>query len=303
MAYSPTQFQLTHLLQRLFRRLKTAKVSRATGGSTTTIVDTSLVETLGDANEDDYLNNWTAIITRDAGGLGAAPEGEFARITDYDDAGTLTFATITAAVVSGDSYMYASPEFPLYDMIEVINDALVSLGNIEAVDISLTTAADQTEYALPVALKGNQLLNIEIQGILTNANDNRYVPVPNWEIKSAAPGSTGLLVLPQLQDSRTLKITYLGLHPRVNTYADYISEFIHPELAVAVCAAHALQWYNTQTNGNNQYMKQREDRAWNQLDIAKSMYPISLTPMRVQGFGGWVNTTMSYPGDQWRETQ
>jgi hypothetical protein len=291
MAYSATQFQLTHLLQRVFRRLKVARMSTATGGTATTIVDTKLVDYLGDSNEDDYLNNWTVIVVRDAGGAAADPEGKFERVSDYDDGGTITTATLTTAVAAGDTYMYISPDFPLFDMIEVVNDALISLGNIVAVDTSLTSAANQTEYSLPVALKGNQLLNVEVQGITTDSNDNRYVPVPNWKIVPAAPGSAATLVLPQLTSGYTIRISYLGLHPRVSAYADYISEYIHPEVAVSACVAHALQWYNTQRGGADKFWLQREDRAWNQLDIIKQTYPIVLPAGQVQGFPHWSNDT------------
>lgn len=293
MAYSATAFQLTHLLQRVYRRLKVARTSKATGGSATTIADTKLVKFLGDSNETNYLsedNPFTVIIIRDAGGEGAAPEGEFNIVSAYDPAGTITVPDAwsgSSQVAAGDTYMYVSPDFPLYDMLEVVNDALISLGNIPAVDSSLTTAAAQTEYALPVALKSNRLLNVEVQGILTDANDNRYVQVPNWQVVPAGPGSTGLLVLPQLAEGYLLRLTHLGLHPRVSAYADYISEYIHPEVAVAAVVAHALQWYNTQKGGADKYWLQREDRAWNQLDIAKQTYPISLPVERVQGFPHW----------------
>lgn len=293
MAYSATQFQLTHLLQRMYRRLKVARLSKASGtGSTTTIVDTKLVDYLADSNEDDYLNNWTAIIVKDT--AGAAPEGEFNRISDYDDAGTITLPdALTAATAAGDTYMYISPDFPLYDMLEVVNDALQSLGNVvNAPDTSITTAANQTEYTLPVALTGNTLLDVEIQGILTDANDNRYTPVPHWRVRYAAAGSAGTLVLPQYAAGYLIQITYLGLHARVSAYADYISTFIHPEVATAACVAHALQWYNTQRGGSDKFWLQREDRAWNQLDIAKRTNPIVLPIRRVQGFPHWSNTTV-----------
>jgi hypothetical protein len=287
MAYSATDLQLTHLLQKAYRRLKVARTSTATGGTTTTIVDTKLLDYLGDSNEDDILNSGTAIIVRDAGGAGAAPEGEFSRISDYDDGGTITVSTLTAAVASGDTYMYISPDFPLLDMIEIVNDALVYLGRIPKVYSSLTTAANQTEYTLPVALKGVDLHDIEVQGILTDANDNRYAPIEGWQITPALPGTTGILTVPQFAAGYILRIGYPGLHPRVSTYADYISEYIHPELATCAVAAHALQWYNSQRSGADDYWKQREDRAWNQLDIAKAIYPIKLPLARVPGFPHW----------------
>ena len=296
MAYSASAFQLTHLLQRMYRRLKVARLSQATGGSITTIVDTKLVDYLGDSNEDDYLNNWTAIIVRDAGGAGADPEGKFDRISDYDDAGTITVpSTLTTAVAAGDTYMYISPDFPLYDMIEVVNDALQSehIGNVPVPDTSLTTVDNQTEYTLPSALiTDNALLDVEFQGITTDANNNRYSPIPGWRIVPSGTGGTaGTLVVPQFASGYKLRLTYLGLHPRVNAYSDYISEYIPRPLAVAACVAHALEWYNTQRGGSDKYWLQREDRAWNQLDLAKRMTPVVLPPRRMQGFPHWGNTT------------
>jgi hypothetical protein len=290
MAYSATDLQLTHLLQKTYRRLKVARTSTATGGSTTTIVDTKLPDYLGDSHENDILNGGTAIIVKDSAGAAAAPEGEFSRITDFaatSSDGTITTSTLTAAVASGDTYMYISPDFPLLDMIEIVNDALVFLGRIPKVYSSLSTVANQTEYTLPVALKGVRLTDIEIQGILTDSDDNRYLPISGWKITPALPGSTGLLTVPQFAAGYILRIGYPGLHPRVSVFSDYISEYIHPELATAAVTAQALQWYNSQRSGADDYWKQREDRAWNQLDIAKAAYPIQNIVARVPGFPHW----------------
>lgn len=294
MAYSQTQFQLTHLLQRVYRRLKVARTMIATGGSTTTIVDTNLADYLAESNEDNYLDNWTAIVIRDAGGSGAAPEGEFNRISDFvASTGTITVPAAwsgTSEVASGDRYMIASPDFPLNDMIEIVNDALVSLGNIPVPNTSLTTADNQTEYTLPVALTGSQLLDLEVQGDTDDANDNQYAQITNHQIvPPTAPGATGTLVIPQLGSGYTIRVTYLGLHPRVQDFDDDISSYIHPELAVAVCVAHALQWYNTIRGGTDKYFLSREDRAWNQYEITKQNYPVVIPDRRVQGFPHWTD--------------
>lgn len=297
MTYSASAFQLTHLLQRLYRKLKVARVSKATGGSGTTIADTKLLTYLGDSNEDDYLNEFTVIVVRDAGGSGAAPEGEFNRVSDYDDAGTITVPDAwsgSSQVAAGDTYMYVSPDFPLFDMLEVINDALQSdhIGVLPVPDTSLTTAANQTEYTLPSALiTEDTLLNVEVQGITTDANDNRYYLIPEWKVTpSGTPGTAGTLTIPQLASGYDLRLTHLGLHPKVTTYDAYISEYIHPSLAVAVCAAYALEWYNTQRGGSDKFWLQREDRAWNQLDIAKQRFPVVLPTRQVQGFPHWGGT-------------
>lgn len=290
MAYDANAFQLTHLLQKSYRRLKGTKISIATSGSTTTIVDSKLPEYLADSNEDDILNGGTVIIIKDAGGAGAAPEGEFNRISDYEDSnGTITVPdALTAAVASGDRYMYiSSTDFPLYDLIETVNDALVGLGRIPRVYSSLTTANAQTEYTLPVSLKGIDLHDIEIQRVLTDSNDNRYVSIEGWKITPADPGTAGLLTIPQFASGYTLRIGYPGLHPRVSAYSDYISEYIHPELATAAVRAYAWQWYNDQRGGGDDWSKAKEDRAWNQLDLAKAEYPIKLPPARIGGFPHW----------------
>ncbi len=300
MTYSRTAFQLTHLLQRLYRRLKVARVGKATGGSTATIIDTKLLDYLADSNENDYLTDFTAIIVKDAGGAGAAPEGEFNRISAYDDGGTITVPDVfSAAVAVGDTYMYISPDFPLYDMIEVVNDALQSehIGKIPVPDTSLTTANNQTEYTLPSALiTDDTLLDLEIQGITTDADDNRYLPVPNWKIiPGGTPGTAGTLVVPQLAAGYKLRLTYLGLHPRIDTYSDYVSEYIPPALAVSVCAAFALEWFNSQSGGAEKFWLNREDRAWNQLDIAKRLNPIAIPVRRVPGFPLWQDVESEIP--------
>lgn len=295
MAYSQTNNQLTHLLQGAYRRLKVARTSTATGGSTTTIEDTKLLEYLAESNEDDILNGGTAIIVRDAAGAGAAPEGKFERITDYDDGGIITVATLGTAVASGDTYMYVTRDFPIYDMLEVVNDALRFLGRIPRVDTSLTSASNQTEYTLPVALKGSKITKVELQGVTSDSNDNRYVLVSNWRVVDSDPGSTAILVLPQVQAGYVIRISYSGYHPRVSLYDDYISEHIHPELAVCSVVAHALQWYNSQRSGADEYWKQREDRAWNQLDIAKVTYPIRLPVRQISGFPHIESTSFEFP--------
>lgn len=291
MAYSATQVQLTHILQQLYRRLG-GKVTLATGGSTTTVIDTKLADELADGNEDDLFNGGTVIVIEDAGGANAAPEGEFSRITDYvASTTTITFSpAVTSAVASGDRVIIAPPDFPLYDVIEIVNDALKNLGDIPLVNTSLTTAASQTEYTLPLALKGQQILNVEIQGNTNDANDSQYYSLANWKVVNAAPGSTGLLVIPQLEESRTIRITYFGRHPRIDAYDDYVSEFLHPELVHSAVFAQAIQWKNDAgllAGGADNATLALEQKAWSQFDRAKILHPAQLPPRRVQGTPAW----------------
>jgi len=289
MAYSATDFQLTHLLQQGFRKLRNTRISTATGGSTTTIVDSKLIEYLGDSNEDDILNGGTVILIKDAGGAAAAPEGEIRYIDDYTSAtGTITFTAMTAAPAAGDTYMLVSRDFPLYDMLEVVNDALAYLGQVAPTpDVTLTTVANQTEYALPITLKGARLLDVQVQGITTDSNANQWQTLTGWQVKPATAGATGLLIIPQFPAGYLIKITYLATHPKVSVYSDYINEAIYPDVAVRSFVAHAWEWLNHNSGSADDLSRQTEDRAWNQLDIALTKNRLNLPMRRIVGAPHW----------------
>src|SRR5215210_2714393 len=101
MAYNPQALQLTHVLQQLLRRLG-GVMTLATDGSESIVVDTKLVDQLGEGNVDDFLNGGTLIVVETSDHL--APEGQFARIDDYDSVSTtITLSPVlTAPVQAGD---------------------------------------------------------------------------------------------------------------------------------------------------------------------------------------------------------
>lgn len=293
MAYSATQLQLTQVLQTLFRRLG-GKVTLATGGSTTTAIDTKLADELAEGNEDDIYNGGTLIVIEDAGGAAAAPEGEFSRITDYV-ASTTTITVspaLTTAIASGDRILIAPPEFPLYDMTEIVNDALKDLGELPFFDTSITTADDQTEYTLPLAVKGARILSVEMQSDTTDANDNQWVPLPWWREGFAAAGSTGTLIIPQYASGYTVRISYKKHHPRVDLFDDYINEYFHPKLVEAAVFLHALKWRNTNdalAGGRDQEKAMLEQQAWTEYERARMQYLPELPKMTSKPFPAWSN--------------
>jgi hypothetical protein len=291
MTYSNSQLQLTHVLQSLYRRLD-GKVMLITGGSDTTIIDTKLAEDLGDSNVDDIYNGGTAIVISDAGGAYAAPEGEFSRITDYvASTYTITISpALTTAVASGDKVLVTPNTFPLYDMIEVVNDALRYLGDVPRYDTSINTTAEQTEYTLPLALKGRKVINVELQTELSDANDNQWVQVSNWKEGFAAAGSTGTFILPQYEAGYTVRLTYLAEHPKVSAYADYIDEHMDRNLVNACVYVHALQWKNDseRINGStDENLLALEQKAWSQLQLEQVRNGMSVPPRRFPGFPHW----------------
>ena len=128
------------------------EVYTATGGSTTSVISTNIDP---DALGDDDPKGGTLMLIRDAGGLGAAPQGEARTITAYS-AATQTFTVspaFTVAPAVGDTFGVTKNIYLFETMIELVNDALASLGTIQYVDTSLVTTSNTREYTLPLALK------------------------------------------------------------------------------------------------------------------------------------------------------
>jgi hypothetical protein len=271
---------LSKVMVRAWRELGHALDIVATGGSTTTVVDTNSIYT-----SDDALVGGTAIVVRDAGGANAAPEGEFARISDYV-ALTTTFtlgATLTAAVGSGDSIALVRPTIRLPQMIQSVNDGLANLGTISLVDTSLTTVAGQIEYALPVGLKIAALKDILIEG-----SSSPYASIKHlFHNFPSAPASTGLLEAREaLPAGYTLKIIYEGVHPTLNAFNSVISETIQEELAVAATIDKALTWLVSKRGDSalGTFLLQRWNDAKTSLQAQKVEKPVTRSKPAVRWF-------------------
>ncbi|MCP4143164.1 MAG: hypothetical protein GY755_23235, partial [Chloroflexi bacterium] len=107
-----------------------SRIILATGGSTTTAIDTKLNSIEPDYRDDDEtLVRGTLIVTRTTDGL--APQGEFQRITAYSETSAqITMDAVSAAVGAGDTCRIIHSQFKLEEIIELANQALVDLGDI-----------------------------------------------------------------------------------------------------------------------------------------------------------------------------
>jgi len=172
----------------LAQRLKVLRTSTATGGSTTTCVDTKRTES------DDAFNGGTLWLITDAGGASAAPEGEWARVSDWVlSTHTATIGTVTAAIASGDTYGLATGDFPLDILIGAINDELVKHKVVRYDTTSLDFVASQSEYDLPDGIRADNLLNV-YESTVDDSNDNRWTPV-NWSVQTDVAGSTHTIII------------------------------------------------------------------------------------------------------------
>lgn len=276
MTYSRDKFLFTHLLQQVVSQLGQSKSLQATGGSTSTIVDTDIAD---DVEDDAFKNQW-AFISYDAGGAGAAPEGEFARCTGYTASSkTLSFATgsFTVAPAAGDKVTLVRDSiYSILDVMRRCNEALRDLGKLPLVDSSLVAAAATTSYTLPLAIKGSQIVRVDYLDSATSV----YIPV-QFYVRPATTGATETLVIPQLDAGATIYITYIGdQHPWMNEFDDPVSEYIPQALAVAKCALWVAEWRPDVSQ--NILPKLRND-----LANATLMQPVRRMVPAARGFPHW----------------
>jgi len=246
----------------------------ATGGSTTTIIDTN------DRTEaDDYWNGGTAWILRDAGGASAAPEGEYSIISDFtattDTVTVRTAFTVTPAV--GDRYALGKKRYPLNTLIQCVNKAIVDLGTIPVTDITtVTTASEQTEYTLPGAAS-RDLREVWIQVVDDDANDNRWSKLHNWSIQRTTTGTGDLLVFPlQPNEPYKLKLVYMGEHLPLYVYSDKLNETIPRERIIYRAVFHALNWFKQKTSSNEQPLAENIARYESLATRAMLEHPINI---------------------------
>lgn len=249
-------FLVSNLVQNIYNELgqvePTFGLFTATGGSATTFINTNFAN-YENPPETDSFKNYLAIVVRDAGGASASPEGKWGLVSAYvDSTQTGTIATVTDAIASGDTIMLAKQDkFPLQQVLFAINRGLESLGDIPGnADASLTTAALQTEYSIPVAVKRG-LKQVWIQGQTNDANDNRWSKINDYRSEWAVGGTAATLFVPQFTSGYSLRLIYDGVHPTISAYSDVINEYVHPKVATAACIVKLLEWYNRQDSNQD----------------------------------------------------
>lgn len=231
----------------------------ATGGSATTVVDTLLKPYGVDA-----FNHGTVLINDTTDD--AAPKGEFGEVSAFTPStGTLTVPTLTAAVGAGDLYGLADDSYPVDDMIRLVNRSLSRLGPWVGRDTSLTTAAGQTEYALPADCKPQRLRRVYIQGLTGNSADNRWVENYSWLPQQAASNDLRFRVQPA--SGLSILLVYMGDHPEMSVATDALNESVEPDLLNAELLYRALKW-KARTDESN-ILKQWINDAAADLEEAK----------------------------------
>lgn len=244
----------------------------ATGGSTTTI-ENSLYADDEDPPVEDFAIRWTAFVEHDAGNLGAAPQGEYQRISAYDESNyRFTTATFTSAIGAGDRIVIVPDAIPLQQMIVMANEVMGDYGRLQLVDTSLTIAANQTEYTLPTGITKENLYDVKIQGLTTDSNDNRWTSIP-FSVQPAAAGTAHTLVIDQYATDYDLMLYYRDYHAKLTVYSSVISPTLQYAQIRSAFRYKITDWYNQKNEGGDEFWLSAERKSAGLLDLAKSEYP------------------------------
>lgn len=281
---------LSDLILKTAIELGVVRQGVATGGATNTLIDTNLLTTI----DDDYYNQGTLIITKDAGGA-VDITGVYETISDFDGAtGTITLQSgLATAVTADDKYAAVAPRYKPYEIIQQLNNSLYLDGYIPVYDnTSITTAAQQREYTLPAAAV-RDLRQVWLQ---TNENDSdRNIPrmIYNWTIQQATAGNDATLILDEdYQSGLAVYLVYGDQHPALETYDDVLHESIHPDRLIFDAAANALRAYRDRTR--LKHLDASIDNLERKAGRAKEMNPLPVLPPRQAKIGIFGKRTMDH---------
>jgi len=133
----------------LAKCLEIVTESVATGGSATTVIDTTVSE------PNDYFTNGTIWI------LSGNNAGKCAKISGYvGSTGVFTFATMTLLNAALDRYAACPPDFPTWLLRQKVNQGIRNMGGLLTFDTSLTSVTAQLVYNLPATVRNVKKLEV-----------------------------------------------------------------------------------------------------------------------------------------------
>lgn len=217
----------------LARILGNVVENAATGGSTTTLIDTNFPRI---SPPDDTYNRgtiWFISCTQ------TALNGTTAIITDWAQSTyTVTFATLSKTITAADTYALMDRDYPRDVLRRSVNQALATLGGLtdEYENASLVTVANQMAYTLPAGVYNVKRVDV------ANSTTSPYDYVTNYHWTEV----DGKIIFDVGHEYSTagyqIRLFYHVQPTEVTTDAGSISSYYHPDLVKWVAATFALQW-------------------------------------------------------------
>lgn len=183
----------------------------ATGGSTTTLIDTAQLSTI-----DDYYNGGSLYFI-------SGPRSDAVSIvSDYVNS-TRTWTIPTgAAITTSQKYASAGPRYPHPRLFQAVAQALAEMGEISQADDTLTVADDTEEYALPDGVFN--VVGVEVAQAA--AEPYNWKPYHYWDEVNGS-----LIFKPDKEPTETgntLRLHYNAPHPAPALVGDAVLDAISP---------------------------------------------------------------------------
>ena len=240
------------VLKRVARQIADARAGVATGGSTTTLIDTLMDE------PDDFYDGGLLFIDHTVPVI--------VKVTDYDLATTtFTFATSTA-VVATKKYTVIDETFPLDVIKQAVNQALIEdVGQIMAVDETLTGVEGQERYALPDGV-------YDVRRVEIGEEDDEWQINYHWTEEIAE-----LRFIKDLPSAdQTIRVHYVHTHDELIDLDDVVDDQVSLDLLVHAASAYCMQWRYAKTKENDPGIKDKMTFHESRAMIARSRKPIKL---------------------------
>lgn len=221
------------------RLLMTVVEGAATGGSTTTLVDTAFPWLIDGTNppQNDYFNGGTLWF------IDGANAGLTAVVSDWDRATkTATFPAM-AAVAAGNLYAIAPKDWPRFALRQAVNQALDEIGNVDRQysDAAFVTVANQMDYTLPAGI--SDVRRVEVAQSTTAPYEYmihshyREIGGAIQFVKGFEPGSSG----------HRIRLTYNTPVAHLTTDTGTIPDLINRNWLTWESVVQALRWRVRQT--------------------------------------------------------
>lgn len=233
---------------KVMREVQDVAGGTATGGSTSTLVDTAL-ETF----PDDHFNNGRLWI------LSGTHAGKVFTVTDFTSStGTVTFATVTGAIAAGVRYAIARASYPWDQVVSAIERALESTW-VTGTDSTLEGDGETLEFTLPAGVYDIKRVEFEDTAV---ANSGRTVS-SHWKETSTGKLRYDYGYAPR--DGDTIHIHYRAAHAALTDYTVTISNEINIEWLKWAATRELLWW------GVSMYGQQVEYRIEERMNKALAM--------------------------------
>lgn len=216
---------LFEIMREVIRNLQMVREGTATGGTTTTLIDTNL------SDPDDYYNGGVLFIDL------ASPT--VVQITDWALL-TKTFTIPTVAeVTSGKTFTVANERFPIDVLKNVVNRALRNeIGKIGKMDTSLTIVQDQKEYTLPSGVS-------DVRRVEYGDADSGYKVHYGWKEEYGK-----IRFLSSYPSTGNLRLHYGFTHVALSAYSDLIDDMVDREYLITAATYLALSWRKLKVGDN-----------------------------------------------------